>query len=324
MKRSALRVASRRLFAWLPEIDDHLAFQRAVLGALAVAGTAALSAWLLAGSSGALTWVAPLSATVAVGWAALTGPERRVAASVGVAISLGLAWRLRGELSMVARELTLPGLLTDLAAAGLFVLVGSVGLAGRHLRAGGSAGHSRSRFAPPLSPATAALCARAAAARDRIRAGLAGDASPDARQLQNLVNTLVREVETLATREREVAAEIAAFDPTALDERLADARARAAAATDVTARAGYDAAVRALTEQRERLAGLRASAERVTARLHLAVVLLESTAIAVAARRGAASAQEAAALGPLVDRLRELDRDIEGEASAISQVDAAG
>jgi hypothetical protein len=60
----------------------------------------------------------------------------------------------------------------------------------------------------------------------------------------------------------------------------------------------------------------------VMARLHTDVAALEGAALAIAARGGAATAEDAARLAPLADRLRGASGEVELEADAVREVAA--
>jgi hypothetical protein len=254
---------------------DHRGFQRAALAVAGAGGVAALAVALLQIS--------------------MTGPVVLTAASVALVPALrarGLR-RLLAVLAVVgtaALVASLAGPLTDLLG-GVVVALGLVPL---HLELR-SDPVERALAAARLDPERRRLCLRAAAAEQEIRQALLADRIPDARALRRQARLLV-----LATVDTAGKACLLAERASAVDE--AELEARIAALID-------GPAVAALREQQAHLAALRASAERLRAHLHGQVALLEGTALALAARRGALAADQAAAQGPVAERLREVGSD---------------
>lgn len=104
---------------------------------------------------------------------------------------------------------------------------------------------------------------------------------------------------------------------TDLDKRLGEVRKMIASATDASARKQLQGAERALGEEQAQLQRIRAGRERVLARLHADLAILERTRFALLALRCTDAHLVATELSHLSDNLGALGRDMDGEAQAI-------
>jgi hypothetical protein len=294
---------------------DHPGFQRAALAA--IGGGGALAVLLLLVDVPHAPWL--LAAGVAVPLvigvrAGDTSAGRRLSRALVAAASLGLA--------IVASAALLPfwddaGVAA--AAGALTGLVATLGLLPGHLEL------RREPVARALAAARAQLAGedlvlaeRTVAAEARIRAALAAERIPEAETLQRLARTLALGAVAQARKVRVLADTAAAGDWATIASRVeAVERQRAAATDEGTARA-YDRALAALRDQQAHLQAIATAADRLRAHLHGQVALLEGTALALAARRGALAADEAANLSPLVDRLNEVSSQAHAEAAALA------
>jgi hypothetical protein len=250
-------------------------------------------------------------------------PEGRTApAALGAAAALGGAWLVWWAF-LASSEAPPP-----VPAAGLgflAALVASLGLLGSCLTI------TRDPVAEAIDAARAhldlaglALCERAATAAAKIRTAATGasgglEARRAAAEVDGVARRVVLEIVALSRRQRAMAREAETPGPLEIEARLADLDARLAGATDALARDEYGRAREAVEDQRRRLGTLRASADRVMARLHTDVAALEGAALAIAARGGAATAEDAAALAPLADRLRGASGDVDLETDALRE-----
>jgi hypothetical protein len=258
--------------------DDHRGFQRAALTVAGVGGAAALGVALLQFSP-ALPVVTGAMAITALVFVARGQGWRRLAAIPALALFMAMAVQ-------ASLALDLDGALAVLGApaAGL---VAALGLLPLHLRLDPVGAALRGAA---LEADARGLCLRASAAEAQIRQALVADRVPDARALRRQARTVA-----LATVD------------TARKARLLTDTAASVDGADLAARIeAHPAAAPALREQQAHLMAISAAAERLNAHLHGQVALLEATVLALAARRGALAADQAAALGPLVDRLREV------------------
>ena len=308
---------------------DHGGFQRGALAVVALGSAGAMGSALAgAGPMGAAV-VTVAAAALPLGRAALRASRegRLVSSGLAALAALAGAWLvwwtfLDGAAADAGLDLmgaTAPGFLAGLVA--------SLGLVGSSLRiTRDEVGEAVDAARPELDGAGLALCERAAAAAAKIRAAGAAraeggaEARHAAAELEVVARRVVLEIVALSRRQRSLVREASAPSATEIDARLAEIDARLAAVTDAQAREGFARARAALEDQRRRVAVLRATADRVLARLHTDVAALEGAALAIAARGGAATAQDAAALAPLADRLRGASGDVDLETEAAGEL----
>jgi hypothetical protein len=309
-------------------IRDHGAFQRGVLLLVAIgAGLGAL---------GGFVWMdrPELVLAAVVGGAAaasvLTGARGRTPAVVALLLLgmlLGVALAIVTWTALAAGGAGEGWSIIERATAGaLFGLVAGLGLLPAQLgrverdRVTAALAAARARLAGDR-PATEewTLVQRAAAAHQRTASGVAGDPSPTARELRDGAAALTLQVIDLAGRCRDLRQELSALDAAELASRGSALEGAAGATEDPAARDDFVRAARATVQLGERLRALRGAHDRLRARLSLQVSILESTALALSTRRASSIAQEAASLGPLLERVREAGTDLEAEAQAFAE-----
>jgi hypothetical protein len=298
---------------------DHAAFQHAALAVVGAGGVAAVVVGLVdlpAGRWAVAAVTALALATPIVRATALTVRRRALAALGGLAALAG---------GVAAAEALAPGwlagapLLTDLLATPLVGVVAALGLVPLHLEVAlDPVGRALAAAGAALDPGERALGERAAAAEGRVREALATDRLPDARALRRLARALALGVIAHGRKVRLLSEAAAAVEPDQIVRRLAALAEQRRAAADPGAVQQYDTAMAVLREQQAHLAAIAGAADRLRAHLHGQVALLEGTALALAARRGAIAADAAAALGPLVDRLRDVSSHARAEAAALT------
>jgi hypothetical protein len=301
---------------------DHPGFQRGAIAVVAFAGGGAVAA-AVAGASAAVASAVTLGAAalpLLLGLRRAAREGRMVASTIAGVAALGAAW-LVWWTGGGAAETPAP-----FAAAGLGLLAGlvaSLGLAGSCLRITRDAiAEAIDAARPDLDGASLALCDRAAGAAAKISAATGAHAGPAEAEVDAVARRVVLEIVALSRRQRDLAREAETPSAAELDARIAEIDARLAGVSDEVAREGYVRARDAIEDQRRRLGTLRVTADRVMARLHAEVAALEGAALAIAARGGAATAEDAAALAPLADRLRGASGDVDVEAEAAREVAA--
>jgi hypothetical protein len=294
---------------------DHPGFQRAAFAAIGGGGALAVLLQLL--DAPHAPWIVVAGVAVPLALAVRAGEAstawRLMRALVGAAALL-LAHRVSAALVPFWEDSVAAG-----TAGALTGLVAVLGLLPRHLEV------RREPVAGALAAARAQLAGeelvlaeRSVTAEARIRAALAADRVPEAETLQRLASTLALGAVAQARKVRLLEDTAAAGDWATIATRLESVeRQRAAASDESTARA-YDRALAALRDQQAHLQAIATTADRLRAHLHGQVALLEGTALALAARRGALAADEAANLTPLVDRLSEVSSQAHAEAAALA------
>ena len=310
---------------------DHPGFQRAALatvgvgaGVTLVAALAALPPWLaLPGLVAALA--VSIFRTGAAGGGA--GVGRRTAAVVAAGGAL-VAARVTGEALVPTWFAAYATGIDDVVAGAVMGLVASAGLVPLHLevRRRDPVAAALARIAPRLAADERALCERAAAAEGRIAAALAADRLPDARALRRQARAVTLEALALSEetgRDRDQDEVERTRKASALGALITSLSAEEAAAVDDASREPYRRALAALRDQQLQLAAIASAASRRRAHLHAQVALLEGTALALAARRGAVAADATAGLAPLVERLRDVSLQAQAEAAALSDLDLA-
>jgi len=306
---------------------DHGGFQRGAATVVACGGAGAMAAAVAGVGAAVASMVSVGAAALPLGLGVYRAARdgRLLLSTVSAVAAIGGAWLVWWTPG--AEEAP-----AALAAAGLGLLAGlaaSLGLIGCHLRITRDVlGEAIEAARPDLDGASMALCTRAAAAAAKIssaagkRAAGGAEARRAATEVEAVARRVVLEIVALSRRQRAVAREAAAPSSAELDARIADIDARLAGVTDEVTRDGYKRAQAAIEDQRRRLGTLRVTADRVMARLHTEVAALEGAALAIAARGGAATAEDAAALAPLADRLRGASGEVELEAEAAREVAA--
>jgi hypothetical protein len=104
-----------------------------------------------------------------------------------------------------------------------------------------------------------------------------------------------------------------------VEKRIAEVRGLADKATDASAKRQLQAAEKALNEEMAQIKRIRAGRERVVARLHGDLAILERTRFALLAIRSSDAHLKAAELSTLSDNLSALGRELDIEAQAIDE-----
>jgi hypothetical protein len=127
----------------------------------------------------------------------------------------------------------------------------------------------------------------------------------------------------VAQRWQSIGAERAQGDADALAERIAALDARIEATGDEVARGQYQKARAALVEQLRYLGDIGTSRERVLARMHSYVALMEQLHLAVVNAQSSDASRAAAEIEPLARDLEALGADIDSCADALVDADAS-
>jgi hypothetical protein len=308
---------------------DHEGFQRGTMAVVALGGAGALAATVAGADAGLTAAISLASAALPLMEGALRAPRaQRWPSAIGALLAVvaaALVWRrLAGALASEEE----PSSFALIALGLVSGPVAALGLVGRFLRlARDPVGEAIDGARPELDRAGLSLCARAAtaAAKIRVAATTAAGGAESRRataDAEAIARRVALEIVALLRRQRAIARQAEAPSAGELAAHIGEVEAQLAAATDPLAREAYARARAALHDQGRRLETLRVSADRVLARLHTEVAALEATALAIAARGGAATAEDAAALAPLADRLRTASGDLDLEAEAVIELAA--
>lgn len=278
---------------------------RGALGVLACLPVAFSATW------GALIATSALCAVaVAVG----AGSQRRVAiaAVVGAAAALIASWASLRVFYAAETESWAP-LVRAVAGGAAMGLVGTVATLPRHLQWQGDAVAAATRTLPiGLDAEVRQLCLRATKIWHDAKDRLQGDPSS-----KELLRTGVLKVLEVARRGSEGMSQVPPSSEQELAQRMAELDARIAAATDAEAKAQYQAARDGLDDQRKYRDRLRASRERMVARLHNHVAALEKFHLAAASLQ---ASKTLSADEPMVRQLAELSSEVSTSGDALSEL----
>ena len=278
-------------------------------------------------------WRVGAAAAAAIPLVALTPSWPMLAAIAGMlslAIALGGPRGLRGGIGVIAgaavvlvamwaalrvvhaqRTASWPDWATDLAGAAAMAMVGVLALVPRHLHVALDPIAAASRALPrDLDAEVRELCDRAVAIWQGAKHRL-DDRDPG----RGLVCDGVRKALEVAGKSASLHA---AGSDDALTRRMAELDERIAAAGDAEARAQYRAARAALDDQRRYRAQIRASRERLVARLHNHVAALEKFQLAAS---GLEAARAASAGAPAVQQLEALSHDVAASGEALAELE---
>jgi hypothetical protein len=138
--------------------------------------------------------------------------------------------------------------------------------------------------------------------------------------LGNRVSEMMLRILHIAEQCRKIEIDLSAAPAYELEERIAQLEKKAEAATDVHAKRTYENAVSSLDEQRRALATIGRGRERVIAKLHANVALLEKVRFSLLHLRSADAERVGGESGPVAEALEELGREIDSTSTAVSEV----
>ena len=258
------------------------------------------------------------------------------------------------------RQIATAVLASLLATAGLFVgtvLLGWNPLAGwlpaplTSGLAGAAAGlffglaSAPKHLAPPLDPIEKALRAGLSAKDPEIRAILertlsihraltaelqhrdqvaarssAGEDDATLRLLEERSGQAVMRVLDIAEQCRRVDADLATTPVAHLDERIGELQAKVSTARDPAAQQTYRDALASLQAQKDAVDRIALGRERIVARLHANVAILEKLRFSLIHLRNAQAERIGGEASPVVEALDELGRELDATASAVGEV----
>lgn len=165
------------------------------------------------------------------------------------------------------------------------------------------------------------ILARALAIRQSVKhdfEGRADDATM--KQLDARVGDLMLRILQIAEQCRTIEGDLSMAPSLELEERIGQLEKKAEAASDEHARKTYRTAIASLDEQRRALRAIGRGRERVVAKLHANVALLEKVRFSLLHLRSADAERFGGESSPLADTLEEIAREIEVTSAAIGEV----
>ncbi len=143
--------------------------------------------------------------------------------------------------------------------------------------------------------------------------------TPAQHQLRRSLEEVTRRALELARRWHGVDVELGERAEAEVEKRIAEVRGLIEKATDPSAKRQLQTAEKALNEEMAQIKRIRAGRERVVARLHGDLAILERTRFALLAIRSSDAHLKAAELSTLSDNLSALGRELDIEAKAIDE-----
>lgn len=221
----------------------------------------------------------------------------------------------------VLESLLSPPLATAAASGALGLFVG-LGSAPRHV----------TRSGEPVEAAYAGALARAhGEVHEILERSLAiyrmirGDLSTRAGsktevQLGTRVSDLALRILEIAEHCRAIEADLGAAPAQALEDRIASLQKKADATSDPSARATFLATIQSLDSQKTAVEAIGHGLERVVARLHANVALLEKVRFSLVHARSAHAERSGSEASPLTDTIDELSRELDATSTAVGEV----
>jgi hypothetical protein len=119
---------------------------------------------------------------------------------------------------------------------------------------------------------------------------------------------------------RHIEADLAAAPGYELEDRIADLESKAGATDDAAAQATYRSAIETLDAQRQGIAAIQRGRERVIARLHANVALLEKVRFSLVHLRSADALRLGGESSPVTEAIAELSAGIDATSTAVGEV----
>lgn len=249
--------------------------------------------------------------------------KRKAVTATTAAVS-GAAGLYVGQVMLTSELLMglMPGPLASAAAGAAAGLFFGLSAAPRHL-------------SPPSDPVELAfgealsikdgelhdILQRALSIHQAVRADLAARTEdPAVAGLGQRVAELMLRALSIAEQCRRIEADMAATPAYELEDRMAGLRRKAEAASDLAARDTYLVAVASLDGQRRALEAIGRGRERVVARLHANLALLEKVRFSLLHLRSADAERSGSEISPVTEALEELSRALDATSSAVGEV----
>ncbi len=261
----------------------------------------------------------------------VTAEEGTRPGRLGLAFAMGagaLASALgqRAVLAYASRGLLEAYVPDPLAAAGYGALGGlflAVAAAGAHLSPDPDPVEAAwARLQARLSGEVRSLVLRAMEGHRQALSALGAAEGPARVELRRQLTEVTQRILDLASRWAQVEQDLGAASESELGKRLEEVRGLAEAATDESAKRQYAIAQKTLEEELGQIARIRQGRERVVARLHGQMALLERTRFALVGMRSADAHRAGAQLASLSEGLSAIARELDTESEAIGEAHA--
>lgn len=139
-------------------------------------------------------------------------------------------------------------------------------------------------------------------------------------QLGTRVSDLAMRILTIARQCRSIESDLGAAPAQALEDRIEALRKKADATNDPSARTTFLATIDSLDQQKKAVEAISRGLERVVARLHANVALLEKVRFSLVHARSADAERSGSEASPLTDTIDELSRELDATSSAVGEV----
>ncbi|MEM7677915.1 MAG: hypothetical protein AAF449_18105 [Myxococcota bacterium] len=148
----------------------------------------------------------------------------------------------------------------------------------------------------------------------------ARDDDPMASRLTERSGEAIMRILHIADQCRRVDADLASTPPAQLDDRIGELELKIDSVRDPAAQQTYRDALASLHEQKEAIDRIGLGRERIVARLHANVAILEKLRFSLIHLRNAQAERTGGEASPVVEALDELGRELDATASAVGEV----
>jgi hypothetical protein len=143
-------------------------------------------------------------------------------------------------------------------------------------------------------------------------------------QLGTRVSDLALRILEIGEQCRAIEADLGTAPAQQLEDRIAGLRRKAETTSDASARATFLATIDSLDTQKKAVEAIGRGLERVVARLHANVALLEKVRFSLVHARSASAERSGSEASPLTDTIDELSRELDATSTAMGEVYGQG
>lgn len=153
-----------------------------------------------------------------------------------------------------------------------------------------------------------------------IRSDLSQRNGKTEQQLGSRVSDLSMRILRIAEQCRTIEQDLGAAPAKELEDRIEQLQKKAAASTDAAAKKTFQTAIASLDHQRDAVESISRGLERVLARLHANVALLEKVRFSLVHARSADAERFGGEASPLAETIDELSRELDATSMAVGEV----